>query len=85
MVLKVAVGSKYQETKALLTEGIQTGTIPTLETIATHHACYFCERRIEGAMYKLTLPGTLKGVESETSFFLDKKCYETCNPGILYN
>lgn len=44
------IGSKYEETRAMLIEGIRDGTISGIEKVAEQHSCYFCLMPIEGTM-----------------------------------
>ena len=83
---KIAIGSRYQETKGAIIQGLNDGTLQSLETIAKNHACYFCERRIEGVMYEIRQREERNGIEIEGRFFLDRSCYEGCTPQeIIYN
>ena len=69
------IGSKYEETKAMLTEKIRKGDISVLEAEATCHACFFCGKRIEGRMKMLTVEDILKGNEVTSDYFIDDTCY----------
>jgi hypothetical protein len=70
--MTVVIGKKYDETKARLTYLIRQDAVPVRDGRAEHHVCYFCSQPITGQM-KIVTEKEKKG---ETTYFLDKTCYE---------
>ena len=69
------IGSKYEETKAMLTEKIRKGDISVLEAEATNHACYFCRKSIDRIMAVLTDTKIEDGKEVTDKYFIDPVCH----------
>ena len=71
----ISIGSKYEQTKKILSDKIRQGTISVLELKAENHACYFCTNKIIGKMKELIVIDYQKGRETESRYNIHTGCY----------
>jgi len=69
-------GSKYEETKARLKEGIRDGTFSPLEAAITDHLCFFTRKPTPDKSLMFEFDGGI-GIDR---FYLCEGCYYSCLP-----